>query len=135
MVKAKKTRTLMVEKPAAHPVHVPASVVEEDPILAEDLVTEEELEEELEAEAEAEEQDEDEEPQQPVAPAVVKTFPFYSKSKVLPKRVEKTSFTVILQEAQTMVVGGQKYHLNQPTEVPIEKYKMFKDNGWFRVVV
>jgi hypothetical protein len=133
MVKAKKTRTLMVEKPATRTVNVPAPVVEEDPILAEDLVTEEEVEEELEAEAE--EQDEEEEPQQPVAPAVVKSFPFYSKAKVLPKRVEKTSFTVVLQEAQTMVVGGQKYYLNQPTEVPIEKYKLFKDNGWFRVVV
>ena len=42
-----------------------------------------------------------------------------------------THFIAILKGAKTYNLAGRTFHQNDPVEVPVAHYKMFKQNGWF----
>lgn len=54
---------------------------------------------------------------------------------VPPVRKEPEEFTAILQEATTLSLAGRTFVKNHPTQVPMEHLKLFKEHGWFRVVI
>lgn len=78
----------------------------------------------VETEEEEEEEEETEE-----AP-VTKKSPVKKAFKEEPKE-----FTAILQNATSLTLMGKKFLKNQPTKVPLEHLKLFRDHGWFRVIV